>query len=278
MIFTNTDQKKDLGWIILKIIVITIYVFILTPILITAIVSFNGPGIVEFSPRHFSSHWWREAFTERWLQPLFFSMKLGTLTALISTIIGLPLAYSLNRHEFLGKNVIKVMTVGPLILPTMVTGIALLQFLHIAHLDSLVGYVALLIGHVVICLPFTIRMIDISLIGMPQNVENAAASLGASPLATFWHITLPLASSGIFAGIAFAFIHSFTDVNLSLFIAKPGERPVTVEILSFLEFGFSPTLAAVSMITLLSPLALVFILQRFVKIGDFLYGQRVGNG
>ena len=77
--------------------------------------------------------------------------------------------------------------------------------------------------------------------------------------------------------MAFAFIHSFTDVNLSLFIAKPGERPVTVAILSFLEFGFAPTLAALSIISLIIPLVLVAVLGRFVGIGNFLF-QEQGRG
>lgn len=82
---------------------------------------------------------------------------------------------------------------------------------------------------------------------------------------------------GVFAGMAFAFIHSFTDINMSLFIARPGQRPVTVAIMSFLDFGFAPTLAALSILSLLIPLVLVALLGRFVGIGNFLY-QEQGRG
>ena len=109
------------------------------------------------------------------------------------------------------------------------------------------------------------------------SVEAAAASLGASPLRVLRHVTLPLIVPGIFAGMTFAFIHSFTDINLSLFVAKPGQRPVTVAILSFLDFGFAPTLAALSIISLLIPLVLVALLGRFIGIGDFLYREH-GRG
>jgi putative spermidine/putrescine transport system permease protein len=135
----------------------------------------------------------------------------------------------------------------------------------------------LLIGHVVICLPFSVRTIAISLAAMPGNVEPAASSLGATPFAVLRHVTLPLAAPGVLAGMIFAFVHSFDDVNLSLFIARPGERPLTVAILGFLEFGFAPTLAAVSIVSMLIPLALVALFGRFVGIGDFLY-QETGNG
>jgi putative spermidine/putrescine transport system permease protein len=84
----------------------------------------------------------------------------------------------------------------------------------------------------------------------------------------------PLIKSGIIAGAVFAFVHSFTDVNLSIFLARPGEVPITVKILGFLEFGFAPTLAAVSVITLLVPLVLVAIVEKLSGLGDFIYGQR----
>jgi putative spermidine/putrescine transport system permease protein len=126
----------------------------------------------------------------------------------------------------------------------------------------------------VICLPFAVRTVTISLQTLPPNVELAAASLGATRWQTLRHVVFPLIKSGLIAGAVFAFIHSFTDVNLSLFLASPGEQPITVKILSFLEFGFAPTLAAVSVITLILPLVLVAIVERLSGLGDFLYGER----
>ena len=79
------------------------------------------------------------------------------------------------------------------------------------------------------------------------------------------------------AGAVFAFIHSFTDVNLSLFLVRPGEIPINVKILGFLEFGFAPTLAAVSMLTIIVPLVVVAVVQRLTGLGDFLYAER-GHG
>ena len=104
----------------------------------------------------------------------------------------------------------------------------------------------------------------------------AAASLGASRAAALWHVVLPLIKTGIVAGAVFAFVHSFTDVNLSLFLVRPGEQPITVKILGFLEYGFAPTLAAVSVITLLVPLALVAIVERLSGLGEFIYARSRG--
>ena len=264
-------------WAALRAWAALLYVFILGPILITAAVSFNATNRSFFPPQGFSLRWWGEVFRPQWLQPFVFSLELAALTALVATAIGVPLAFAFQRHEFPGKALVRTVTLGPLILPTLVTGIALLQFLTLAGLGSWLGFWALLIGHVIICLPFSVRTVAISLQAMPGRVESAAASLGAPPAAVLRHVTLPLVMPGVFAGLTFAFIHSFADVNLSLFVARPGERPVTVAILAFLEFGFAPTLAALSMLTLIVPLALIAILGRFVGLGDFLY-QEQGRG
>jgi putative spermidine/putrescine transport system permease protein len=254
--------------------VAAIYVFILGPILITAAVSFNGTRRSFFPPRGFSLRWWGEVFERQWMEPLVFSLQLAALTALVATAIGVPLAFAFQRHDFRGKAVVRAVTLGPLILPTLVTGIALLQFLTVLGLGKWIGFWGLLIGHVIICLPFSVRTVAISLQAMPVTVESAAASLGAPPASVFRHVTLPLIMPGVFAGLTFAFIHSFTDVNLSLFLARPGERPVTVAILAFLEFGFAPTLAALSMLTLIVPLVLIAVLGRFVGLGEFLYAEQ----
>jgi putative spermidine/putrescine transport system permease protein len=261
-------------WSALRLVVVSVYVFMLGPILITAAVSFNASNRSQFPPRGFSLQWWQRAFSAEWVDPLVFSLKLATLAAIISTLLALPLAFALTRYRFAGRAALTALTLGPLMLPALVTGVGLLQLFQYAGLRDYIGFTALLIGHVVICLPFAVRTIAISLHTLPTNVELAAASLGASRGRTLVHVVLPLIKTGIVAGPVFAFVHSFTDVNLSLFLVRPGEQPVTVKILGFLEYGFAPTLAAVSVITLLLPLALVAIVERVSGLGDFIYGGR----
>lgn len=265
--------RVDGAWIALRVVVAIVFAFILGPILITAAVSINGSMRSVFPPEGFSLQWWGEALGWRWIEPLVFSLKLAAIAGLVSTLAGTLIAFALVRHDFAGKRAVEMLVLGPLILPSLVTGIALLQFLHAVGLGAWVGFGGLLVGHVIICLPFSIRTVAIGLRSVPPALETAAASLGAHPLTVFRRVTLPVISGGVFAGAAFAFVHSFTDVNLSLFLASPGQRPVTVAILAFLEFGFAPTLAAISMISLVIPLALMLVLQRFVPIGDFLYAK-----
>jgi putative spermidine/putrescine transport system permease protein len=261
-------------WNALRGIVALLYVFIFGPIVITAAVSFNSVNQSRFPPIGFSLRWWSEAFTQRWMQPLLFSVELAALVSVIATAVGLPLAYGLVRHRFPGRQLLVSLSLGPLLLPTLVTGISLLQMLQVTGLGFLFGFPALLIGHVVICLPFSVRTIAISLQAMPGRVEQAAMSLGASPARVLFEVTLPLIKSGVFAGAVFAFIQSFTDYSVSLFLSRAGMQPISVTILSFLQFGFAPTLAAVAVLTLLVPLALIGVVQRFFRIGDFIYGAQ----
>jgi len=261
-------------WALLCVVVALIYLFSLGPILITAAVSFNETNRSLFPPRGWSLRWWARAFGPEWTQPLVFSLKLSTLTAVLSTVLALPLAFALHRHRFPGREAMIALALGPLMLPTLVTGVGLLQLFQYAGLREHIGFGALLAGHLVICLPFAVRTVSISLQTLPPNVELAAASLGATRWNTLRHVVFPLIKNGLVAGAVFAFIHSFTDVNLSLFLATPGEQPITVKILAFLEFGFAPTLAAVSVITLVLPLVLVAVVERLSGLGDFIYGER----
>ena len=265
-------MRSSGAWRLLCVVVGLVFAFIEAPILITAAVSFNAANQSRFPPVGFSLRWWREAVDPRWLQPLLYSVELALAAALGAVILGGPMAFVLVRRRFPGRDVLAALALGPLVLPALVSGIALLQVLQLAGLGALLGFPALLIGHVIICLPFTVRTVAISLRAMPGRVELAAANLGASPARVFLLVTLPLIRSGMFAGAVFAFIQSFTDYSMSLFLAAPGIKPISVTILGYLEFGFTPTLAAVAVLTLVVPGVLILMAQRFFRIGDFIYG------
>jgi len=267
-------EPTSRAWAALCVVVAAIYLFMLGPILITAAVSFNQSNRSLFPPQGFSLRWWTRALSPEWLDPLWFSLQLGATASILSVGLALPLAFALVRHRFRGRNALLALTLGPLLLPALVTGVGLLQLFQYAGFREAIGLPALIAGHVVICMPFAVRTISVSLQGLPPNLEHAAASLGASAWRIQLHVVAPLIKNGIVAGALFAFIHSFTDVNLSLLLARPGETPINVKILGFLEFGFAPTLAAVSVVTLAIPLVLVIVVQRLTGLGDFLYAER----
>ena len=182
-------RPSRLPWHSLTAVVGLIYAFIFIPIVITAAVSFNHSARSVFPPQGFSLRWWRAALTPQWMEPLQFSLELAVLSALCTVVIGTPLAFALHRYRFFGRRLVETLVMGPLVLPAPITGIALLQFLYLVGLSDSVGFWALLVGYVTICLPFSVRTVGISLKGMPPNLEQAAMNLGANRFATLRDIT-----------------------------------------------------------------------------------------
>jgi putative spermidine/putrescine transport system permease protein len=159
----------------------------------------------------------------------------------------------------------------PLIVPGIVLGIALYVF-HVETeiatgwpiLGSLAGLVA---GHVLIAIPWTVRLITASLIGMDRAVEEAAQSLGADRLTTFRRITLPAILPGVVAAALFGFIASFGNLEMSLFLVGPGRTTLPIAILQYLEWKIDPTIAAVSVLQILFIGSAMLLTDRFVSIG-----------
>lgn len=269
-----TASRSPAPWTVLKWVVGIIYVFMLFPVLFTGLASISEGTRASFPPSGFTLNWWREALSPGWMGPTLFSLRLAIESSLISLVFGTLMAFALTRYQFAGRNILVMLTLGPLILPTLIISVGILQFLSLLGLSNYVGYYGQLAGHVMICLPFCVRMVAIGLYSIPRNVERAASVLGAPPWMVQYKIVLPLLKNGLLAGFIFAFIQSFTDASVSLFLARPGDMPVTIRILGFLDTGFSPTIAAVSMITLIIPLVLFAIIDRFGKFGDFIYGDK----
>src|SRR5439155_15882900 len=204
----DMTEKSSTPWRVLQTVVGVIYVFMLGPILITAAVSFNAGNRSLFPPQGFSLRWWSAALSPEWIEPLSFSLRLAIITSVVSTLLSLPLAFAIVRHKFRGRGAIEALTVGPLMVPSLVTGVGLLQFFEYLGWRAYIGFPALLAGHVAISMPFAVRTIAVSLHTLPSNLERAAQSLGASGAAVMRHIILPLIKNGIVAGMVFAFIHS----------------------------------------------------------------------
>src|SRR5687767_15925958 len=134
-------------WRALQIVVGTIYVFMLGPILITAAVSLNASNRSQFPPQGFSLRWWSAALSPEWIEPLLFSLRLATITAVLSALLALPLAFGIVRHKFRGRDAIEALTLGPLMVPSLVTGVGLLQFFEYIGWRAYIGFPALLAGH-----------------------------------------------------------------------------------------------------------------------------------
>ncbi len=259
-------------WSLLAIVGI-IYAYMFLPIVVVVLTSLNPGQYLQLPPRGFSLRWYAAALSPDWLEPFRVSLMLALLTSAVATALGLPAAFALVRHRFYGRDAINALLLSPISLPAIVSGVAILQFLSLAGLHSLIGFNALLLAHTAITVPYAIRTIAISLHGFDRSLEQAAANLGATPWRTLRHVTLPLIKPGLFAGMVFAFIVSFNNVPVSLFLVRPGMITLPIRILNYLEYRFDPSLAAVNMLSLVVILIIVAAAERAAGFTKFVYGR-----
>lgn len=246
-----------------------IYLYLLAPILIVVPVSFSAAAFVVFPPRGLSLRWYVNFLTSRELtEALWLSVRLGAAVTLAATVAGTLAALALTRYRWPGREAIRTFLMAPIVLPGIVLGIALLIFLNRTPLAQSFG--GLFAAHLAVALPYVVRTVAATLEGFDRIVEEAAASLGAPPLAAFRTVTLPLIKPGVIAGATFAFITSFDELVVSLFLTGPRLSTLPVQIYNYIEFASDPTIAAISVLLIVFTTAVVLLVERVVGFSRFV--------
>jgi putative spermidine/putrescine transport system permease protein len=244
------------------------------PVLIIVIESFTASDYVVFPPKGLSLKWYAEAAQrQEFVDSAFLSLGIALVACIIATVLGTLVALALVRYRFPGRQVLQSLFMAPLSVPGIIFGLALLQFFSAWMIPR--ENIAVVIGHVIIALPFAIRFVTVSLVGMVPNVELAAQSLGADRWSVFRRITLPLIRPGVVASLVFAFILSFDDVAVALFLATPGGTTLPVRIYAYIDQSYDPLIAAVSAIVVLVAFLALALIERSLGIGR-LFGLRQG--
>jgi putative spermidine/putrescine transport system permease protein len=233
--------------------------------------AFFAQEIPSFPPEGYSLRWFKTVpGNDRFVSGFVLSFQVAVVATLIGLALGVPAAVSVVRARFPGREAISSLLLLPLVVPGIVLGIALYVF-HVEAeiktewpiLGSLGGLIA---GHVLIAIPWTVRLVTASLVGMDRSIEEAAQSLGADRLTTFRRITLPAILPGIVAAALFGFISSFGNLEMSLFLVGPGRTTLPIAILQYLEWKIDPTIAAVSVLQILFIGGAMLLTDCFVKI------------
>lgn len=193
--------------------VILVYVFLCGPLLIIITTAFDSGNIMSFPPKGFSLQWFSNAFHSRtFMTTLGISFKVAVISTLIAMVVGIPAAYALSRNNYRGKAAMQSIFLSPIIVPGVVLGFAFFRFLTLKlQLDV---FTSLLIGHVIIVIPYIIRVVGSSLENLDFSIEDAAVSLGATKLKAFFLVILPNVTSGVIAAFMLAFINSQTAENV----------------------------------------------------------------
>jgi putative spermidine/putrescine transport system permease protein len=258
-------REKNRG---LGLFTLLVYIFLLGPLVIIAVASFEPSSVLKFPPQGFSLKWYRNILEVKMFMTTFnTSIIVSLIGNLLALLLGVPAAYALSRFQFKGKEVLNAIFISPVLIPGIVLGFTMLKYLIVTY--HLPIYAALLIGHTVIMLPFIIRVIASSLSNFDFAVEEAALSLGAGQLMTFFKVVLPNIKSGIIAAILIAFLESFNNVDISVFMTGPGVSTLPIQMLTYVENHFDPTIAAISVLLMIFTAVFMFIIERLMGLSYF---------
>ncbi|RDI60210.1 ABC transporter permease [Microvirga subterranea] len=249
----------------MKIVVAVLFLFLLAPVILVVPISFSGEQILSFPPESWSLRWYAAlADNPKMISAFWTSLMLGAIVTLISLAVAIPAAYVIVRMRTMGSTFLYNLFTAPLLLPTIVLGLAILiVFASIGFLGTFTG---LVIGHLVITLPYALRVLATTLGNLNLSCEEAASTLGGRPLTVFRRVTLPMMAPGIVAATALCFLVSFDEVVITLFLTGPRLTTLPVELFHHVESRADPLVASVSVLLILLTLAVVMIVDRTVGL------------
>ena len=248
--------RRQLGGMVLKLVVGLMLVFLVAPALVVIPVSFTGGAFIELPPAGFSLRWYQAYLgSSVWVGATIVSLGVGVVAGLLTTIIGTAAAFVLVRARFFGKQAVLALFLAPLIIPRIIIAVAL--FYLFARLGLVGTAAALVIGHTVLALPFVVVTVMSVLKSYDDRYDQAALTLGATPARTLRHVTLPLISPGIIAAFLFGFVTSFDELTIALFVSAGTVTTLPKMMWSDLILQVNPTLAAVSSVILVLASAIV---------------------
>jgi len=245
--------------------------FLLAPILVVVMVAFTPEGWLQIPTHAFSLRWFREILKHpEFISAYKISLLIAVVTAALATLLGMLAAMAVAQYRFPGRELLNSLLLSPLMVPTVMTGIGLLYFLSMLGLASTVT--AIILGHVIVTIPYVVRMVSASLAGFDPNLERAAMNLGANPVQTFLKIRLPLIAPGITAGAIFAFIMSMDELTVTLFVSGPKIATLPIRIYNEITYITDPLVASVSTVVVAISCIAVLVLDRLVGL-DRAFGD-----
>jgi putative spermidine/putrescine transport system permease protein len=250
--------------------------FILAPILIVCMVAFTPEGFLSIPTGEFSLRWFRAiARYPEFIDAFWNSVWLAALSSTLAVGFSVPAALAIARHRFRGREALTALFLSPLMIPHVVLGIAFLRFFTQIGLGG--TFVGLVLSHIVIVLPFALRLVLASAVGMDRAIENAAISLGATDMIVFRRVTLPLILPGLASGWALAFIQSFDEVTMTVFIASPATVTLPVRMFLYIQDNIDPLVTSVSACVIAITVLFLVGLDRIYGLERLLVGRGAGR-
>lgn len=247
--------------------------FMLAPLVVVCLVAFTPADTLQVPWGDYSLRWFRAVFEHGDLVQSFWnSLAVASLAATLAVLLSVPAALAIARHEFPGRQALNGLLMSPLIVPHLVLGVAMLRLFSLLEVRGSAAWLTL--AHVVIVTPYALRLMVAALTGADRSIEQAALSLGASHWTAFRRVTLPLMLPGITGGWMLAFISSFDEVTMSIFITSPQTVTLPVRMYMLATESIDPMMAAVSALIVGLTAVVMLLLDRLYGLDKVLVGQR----
>lgn len=260
------------GRLLFVALVAGVFGFVVLPLVVIVWAAFFADKILTFPPSGYTLSWFTRAWTlSDFSSGFLMSLKVGTIATACSLLLGVPASLAIERLAFPGRETVRQILLSPMYVPAIVAGAAVYVYFIQVEILTNVQFAAtlpgLVIAHTLVALPWTMRLVCASLVTANAASEEAARSLGANPVQTFFLVTLPIIRPGVIAAAMFSFIASFSDLEKSLFLVGPGKTTLPIAIVNYLEWNLDSTIAAVATVQILIIGAALLLSDRYVKLG-----------
>ncbi|KPH75714.1 ABC transporter permease [Bosea vaviloviae] len=247
--------------------------FVLAPLVVICLVAFTPENTLSIPTTSFSLRWFREIFIHPDFVASFVnSLWLATLAATISVALAVPAALAIDRYAFPGRSALNALFLSPLIIPHLVLGVAFLRMF--ALIGGTGSFAWLVATHVIVITPYVLRLVMAAFTGLDRSAEQAAMTLGASHWTVFRRVTAPMILPGITGGWLLAFINSFDELTMSIFVTSPQTVTLPVRMYMYATESIDPMMAAVSALMIALTAIAMLILDRAFGLDKILVGQK----
>ncbi|PRG68148.1 ABC transporter permease [Burkholderia multivorans] len=246
--------------------------FIVAPLAAVMLVAFTDKGYISMPFDGASLRWFRAIADNGDIVSAFWlSVRLALVAATLGVALAVPAALAIARYRFPGRGALTSFFLSPMMIPAVVLGIAFLRFLSLLHLSG--SFWAIVAAHVVIVLPYALRLALSSAIGLDRDAERAALSCGASRFTAFRRVVLPMIRTGVAGGWVLSFIQSFDELTMTIFVATPGTTTLPVAMYNQIAQTIDPLVTSVSAVLIVGTVLLMLVLDRLVGLDRILIGE-----
>jgi putative spermidine/putrescine transport system permease protein len=256
-----------------RVICALVLLFLIAPILVIMPLSFNAEPYFTYPMPGLSTRWYDDFFTsDRWQLALQNSVFVACATTILATSLGTLAALGLSKANFPARNLVMGLLISPMIVPVVITAVGMYFFY--AQMGLTNSFFGLILAHTALATPFVVITVTATLIGFDHTLTRAGASLGAPPPRVFFKVILPLILPGVISGALFAFVTSFDEVVVVLFLASPEQRTLPKQMFSGIREQISPTITAVATMLIIFSVILLTSVELLRRRSERLRGIR----